>query len=87
VLRLWAGQAARLGFGESYRAAVLAIHNHMTDHPLSWGDPLYQLHHLDRTVYRGIHRPLQVLYAVHQARRLVFVKEFRPMTDSGLEGP
>lgn len=62
------------GFAEELRAVIARL---KTD-PFPWGDPLYDLHQLGMTMRRGKSPYLYVYYCVHQARRIVFIRDFEP---------
>src|SRR5262245_54335070 len=78
-------RAAELGIGDEFLAAVREINRRLTDDPLAWGDPNYRLHHLGLLMCQAIYSFLQVLYAVDEARRLVVIKEIRPLPGHALE--
>ena len=52
-----------------------------------WGDPSARLRWLGLLKCRGSLAPLNVYYAVDEARRIVYVTEFRPFTGSPLDEP
>ena len=81
----WAAQAATLGIREEYLAALKSIQGRLAEAPMTWGDPQYNLRSLGLTVYRGLCRPLQILYAVDQGLRVVYVMHYRPLPGCGLE--
>jgi hypothetical protein len=84
--RQWGEHAARLGLQEQYTTALRFIWDRLTNEPLSWGDPLFNLHQLDLLVLRGMHALLHVEYAVHQVRRVVFIRSLRLPPGSPLAG-
>jgi len=59
-------QAVQLGTLEDLEAAVKTIHQRLSTAPLDWGDPLYRLRYLELLLFRGTHRPLNVIYAVDE---------------------
>ena len=73
-LRKWGEQALRTGIGQEYTDALKSIWERLSNDPLAWGDPLFNLHHLDLLVLRGLHPLFHVQYAVHQVGRIVFVQ-------------
>lgn len=78
-LEEWAEQAKQLGILDQYVVAVKAIHQRLTRDPLTCGDPNYRLRHAGLIMCHGICAPLHVYYAVDEARRIVYVKEFQPL--------
>ena len=77
--------AADRGLGDAYVEAVKFIHNRMSTDPLVWGDPQNWLRHLRLTLYHGTYDPLHVFYAVDEQRRIVYVREIKPLPGRGLD--
>ena len=75
-LRVWGAAAVSRGEGAEYRDALKFINHRLTTDPANWGDPLYPLRNVGLTMYRGLHRPLKVYFAVDETRRFVYVKAF-----------
>lgn len=59
------------------------IHQRLSKSPSDWGDPLYRLPHLQLMLYRGTHTPLNVIYALDEQRKLVYLTEVWPMPGQG----
>ncbi len=76
-------QAIRLGIKEDFVSALKQIEQRLSLDPLEWGDPLYQLRYLELLLYRGTHAPLNVIYAVDEARKLVYLTQVWPMPRYG----
>jgi hypothetical protein len=81
-LRQWGERAHRIGIGQEYAIALRDIWERLSNDPLTWGDPLFNLHHLDLLVFRALHPTLQVQYAIHQVERIVFVQSIVPRPGS-----
>ncbi len=52
---------------------------HLQTHPLDWGDPDYTLNTPGGVVYHAVLDPIIVRYVVFDARKIVFVKEVKPL--------
>lgn len=78
-LRVFGERAKRLGLQRDFLDAVKYISARLAEDPLRWGDPQYRYRQLDLLLCRGIHRMLQAHYAVDETRRIVYVKEFKPL--------
>lgn len=76
-------EAIRLGIDKEFASAAKWIHERLTTAPLEWGDPLYRLRYLELNLYRGTHAPLNVIYAVDEQRRLVYLTQVWPMPGRG----
>jgi hypothetical protein len=85
-LRRWSDRAVDLGIGPAFAAALKTIHRKLTTDPLNWGDPSYRLHHLGLLVCHGIVWNIQAHYAVDEARRIVYVKDYQLLSGHPL-GP
>src|SRR5579875_4182282 len=72
-------QAVRLGTLADLEATVRTIHQRLSTTPMEWGDPLYRLHYLQLLLFRGTHTPLNVIYAVDEQRKLVYLTQVSPM--------
>jgi hypothetical protein len=77
--------AAKRGLSAAYLTAVRSMHYHMMTDPLVWGDPQNWLRHLRLTLYHGTYDPLHVFYAVDEQRRIVYVREIKPLPGCGLD--
>jgi hypothetical protein len=75
-----------LGIQREYLAALRAIERHLATDPVGWGDPDFVLRQAGLRMCHGTEPPLLVYYAVDELRRIVYVKEFRPLPESGLQG-
>jgi hypothetical protein len=84
-LKAWGASAVSRGEGTEYVEALNFINHKLTTDPAGWGDPLYPLRKVGLMMRRGLHRPLQVHYAVDETLRLVFVKSFALLFDFGGE--
>lgn len=76
-------QAVRLGTLADLAAAVKWIHERLSKLPSKWGDPLYRLRYLELALYRGTHAPLNIIYAVDEQRKLVYLTQVWPMPGHG----
>src|SRR5436309_1010550 len=85
-LRRWGQVALQIGLGEEYAAALRQIQEHLETAPLEWGTPQYSLPHLDLRVFRGVGPLLLAWYGVHSTQRVVFLKSFRLVPETGLHG-
>lgn len=77
------GQAIRLGIEEEFSSTIRWIDRRLSVAPLDWGDPLYHLRFLELVMYRGTHTPLNVVYAVDEQRKLVYLTQVWPMPGHG----
>jgi hypothetical protein len=57
----------------------------MATDPLVWGDPHNVLPHLRLRLFHGIHAPLHAFYAVDEERRIVYVRQIKPLPHQGLD--
>ena len=64
------------GLGTRVLSAVKRIVAFLRREPLRFGEPRFTLHNLNLEERVGAVEPLVVLYAVHQERRIVFVRDF-----------
>jgi hypothetical protein len=76
-------QAIRLGIEEQFSSVMRWIDRKLSVAPTEWGDPLYQLRHLELVMYRGTRTPLNVVYAVDEQRKLVYLTQVWPMPGHG----
>jgi hypothetical protein len=84
-LRLYGARAAKRGLLRAYVAAVKSIQHHLAADPLDGGDPHNRLQFLGLTLYHGTHDPMHVFYAVDEQRRIVYVREIKPLPGRGLD--
>lgn len=84
-MRIWAERAATRGITAKYVAALKTISQQLTTAPTTWGDPCNQLFHLGLQVYHRVCAPLYIAYAIDEQRRIVYIKELKPLPRSGLE--
>jgi hypothetical protein len=61
------------GFGKELELAFAEVRARLSSNPLTWGDPLYATKLPGGIVCHGMEPPLNVLFAVFEERRLVFV--------------
>ena len=73
-------EAAQAGKGKKFLAALRQILGRLRDEPLVFGEPLYRLPALRLLVRQAVVLPLVVDYAVHEERRLVFVRGFKVLS-------
>ncbi len=85
TLRSWTELADRAGLRREYADALRVVQRLLEREPLTWGDPLYRLQHLDLTIYRGMHWFLIVDYGIHDGERLTFVRQYRLKPGNPLE--
>ena len=83
-VRLLFEAADRLGIRADLKAALDDINRRLQADPREWGDPVQELATLDLTLYRGLHAKLQVIYAVHKAQPIVFVRDVEPILNHRL---
>jgi hypothetical protein len=78
-------KAAKRGLNNAYLRAIKFIHRRMRTDPLVWGDPQNRLRHLRLLLCHGTRAPLQVFFAVDEQRRIVYVREIKPLPGRGLD--
>jgi hypothetical protein len=76
-------QAVRLGTLTDLEDTVKKIQQRLAAAPLEWGDPLYHLRYLGLFLFRGTLAPLNVIYAVDEQRKLVYLTQIWPMPGRG----
>jgi hypothetical protein len=84
-LKQWGEAAEKVGLIDTYAEALQAIEEKLVNEPLTWGDPLYPLRHLELMIHRGIYWVFVVEYGVHERERVVFIKEYRLLPNNPLE--
>jgi hypothetical protein len=76
--------ATDIGVGDRVLEALKAIHHRLRLAPTVFGAPLFRLPAFQLQVRIGIVHPLVVIYAVHEVKPLVFIKEVNGMPGQGL---
>jgi hypothetical protein len=84
-LRRWATRAIDLGLSQWFLDVLEFVEHSLTRHPHSWGDPVYDLHHLELVVFRATYEKFVIEYSIHEEHQVVFVKEFRLLSGNPLE--
>ena len=79
--------APALGLLAPLKAALLRIHDQLTNDPVGWGNPLYFLHHLGITINTAFEWDIFVSYGVDVANRLVCVRTMQLMPRNPLNAP
>jgi hypothetical protein len=69
--------------GEQALAALKHIYQRLQQDPLNLGEPLYRLAALNLEVRTCVIRPINMDFAVHQERFLVFIKGVKLLTEIG----
>jgi hypothetical protein len=75
-LREWAAAIPDQEHLDQFVSALRTINQGMEVEPATFGDPRFPLRKLGMLVYSRLVTPLQVLYAVDESRRIVYVREF-----------
>ncbi len=78
-LKAWGQKAIALGIRQQFAAALRTVLAKMTVEPLRWGDPNFRLHNMGLLVCHRVYQMLDVTYAVDEQRRIVYVKEMKPL--------
>src|SRR5262245_38170274 len=78
-------RATAQGIGPSFAADLRVIVDSLTKAPMSWGDPSHRLHQLGLLVCNRVFARLLVSYAIDEQRRIVYVRECRPLDNHPLE--
>lgn len=86
-IKLWAQEASQLGILERFVAEWTSKDNKLKNQPTRWGDPLYDLKHINARIYRGLGKLFVVNYAVEFDRRVSIIKDILPLQDTGLSNP
>lgn len=60
--------------------ALRTIFQRLRSEPFDFGEPLYDLKHLDLQVRMGIHQPCVVIFALNVQARRVFISKFLVLT-------
>jgi hypothetical protein len=72
-------RAARLGIKQLFLDTLKTIDQKLKNEPATWGDPHYRLRHAGLHSCHGLYSVLHVYYAVDEAKRIFYVKEFQPL--------
>jgi hypothetical protein len=64
--------AASQGRLDAVLATMKALHQQLTDDPLSVGEPKFRLNSYDLMVHLVLRRPLSVHFAIDEQRKLVY---------------
>jgi hypothetical protein len=84
-LKALARRAIVRGQADSFVAALKFIHNQLESSPLAWGEPKFTYRHMHLTMCYGLYRSFGVSYAVDPERRIVYIRAFEALPQSGLE--
>jgi hypothetical protein len=79
-----AKRAVALGLAEQFREDLQQIQQKLLTESMTWGDPIYRLRHLGLVVHHRLEATMQILYAVDEQRRIVYVKEIKLRPDHPL---
>lgn len=83
-LKGWARSAIAVGQGQAFLEFMRALQQKLATEPQTWGDPLYRLRNLGLVIYHRSHGIFQVLYALAEKRRIVYVKEIKLRPETAL---
>lgn len=84
-LQQWGEMARKAELTGLYAKALQTVEAKLVNEPVTWGDPIYDLPHLDLTIHRGMHWVFVVEYGVHNRERVVIIKEYRLLPGNPLE--
>jgi hypothetical protein len=84
-LKALAEKATAQGIGPRFAADLRVIVDSLIRDPLEWGDPSHRLHQLGLLVCNRVYAKMQVSYAIDEQRRIVYVKECKPLDSHPLE--
>jgi hypothetical protein len=73
-------EAIQAGRGAQFLAAFRQIMERLQKDPLVFGEPLYHLPSLQLLVRQAVVLPLVVDYAVHEDRRVVFIRGIKVLS-------
>lgn len=74
--------AKKLGIGQLYWDALLAIVKDLTDRPLEFGDPDYRMAAEDGVYCHGVRQPLLVRFVIFEPEQTVQILEIKPFPGS-----
>jgi hypothetical protein len=77
--------AQRIGIAREVIATIRAVHRKLVATPHAWGEPIHHYRAAKLVLRKMIADRLLVVFAVHEERPLVFVKECRPIQGHPLE--
>jgi hypothetical protein len=84
-IRQCSREVVRLGIGREYARTLKTILHKLSTTPSTWGDPLRHFKSAELLVYRRVLDRILVEYGVHDAQRIVFVKDCRPVLGHPLQ--
>lgn len=85
-MKYWGEVAGKLGLLEWYTRALRVIDNKLRHNPIEWGDPLFSYKHLGLRTFHGVHATFLIFYAVHEEKKIVFVRRMIRMIETPLIG-
>jgi hypothetical protein len=80
-----AAAAVRLGMANEYGATIRTIVGKLSSDPLTWGDPVNDFTGAKLLLFQRVYRRIYTVYAVHEAERIVFLKDCIPVLGHPLE--
>jgi hypothetical protein len=83
-IRELAERAKACRIGHAYVDALKSMVDHLTNHPLDWGDREYRTKTPGGVVCHGIAWPLCIHFIVFEARRIVIISAISPLPTSPL---
>jgi hypothetical protein len=78
-IRALAVRAAARDRGNEFALNPRMMQTQLTADPQNWGDPVYNLRHLNWTVYDRAYGMLAIRYAVDPVERVVHVVKVQPL--------
>ena len=78
-------KATAIGLGQQVLANIKALHQRLRHGAADFGEPLFRLPPMELQVRMGVISPLVVIFAVHEVKPLVFLKEIKAMPGHGLD--
>ena len=87
AIREGSRQAARLGIKRDFARTLKLILQDLSTRPLTWGDPTGELRAAQLQLFQRLVERMLVIYAVHEERRIVFLRDCRPVLGHPLESP
>src|SRR3954454_20050261 len=72
-------EAQRLGIAQEYAATIRQIYEKLTTIPHAWGEEFRHYRAAKLILRKMIYDRILVVYAVHEEKPVVFVKECRPV--------
>lgn len=79
-----ATKAANLGILDELLDALRSVEQQLRTRPLDWGDPQFHTHKQGGRVFRALHPPLIVRYAVFEEEHVVLILDIKPLPSSPL---